>query len=329
VPTFGPHPSWGKGSPNPSAIFILSPPRSGTTLLRVMLAGHPRLFAAPELQLLGFDTLAQRRSALEGRFSPWREGTIRALMELEGCDADVATEEMEQHERDGVTSKDFYRWLQDRAGGRTLVDKSPSYALDLDALRNAERGFSSPRYIHLVRNPLAMSRSFESYHMDQILFLRDHTLPSRTLGELVWTLSHRNIVEFAEEVPDERMMRVHFEEMVSDPRSVMTEMASFLGLAFDEALVQPYEHLERKMVDGLHLQSTPMGDTRLLERDRIDPDVLRRQAQPDTDAVLGEPTLRLARRFGYGQPERPRRGGGRRRVADATRGRRGSRSPDG
>src|SRR6185369_10185856 len=26
---------------NPPAIFILSPPRSGTTLLRVMLAGHP------------------------------------------------------------------------------------------------------------------------------------------------------------------------------------------------------------------------------------------------------------------------------------------------
>src|SRR5262249_48502692 len=34
---------------NPSAIFILAPHRSGTTLLRVMLAGHPRLFAAPEL----------------------------------------------------------------------------------------------------------------------------------------------------------------------------------------------------------------------------------------------------------------------------------------
>ena len=38
-----------------------------------MLAGHSRLFAAPELQLLNFDTLAQRRAALVGRYSPWRE----------------------------------------------------------------------------------------------------------------------------------------------------------------------------------------------------------------------------------------------------------------
>ena len=76
------------GAAEQAAVFILSPPRSGTTLLRVMLAGHSRLFAAPELQLLNFDTLAQRRAALVGRYSPWREGTIRAVMELEGCDAD-------------------------------------------------------------------------------------------------------------------------------------------------------------------------------------------------------------------------------------------------
>ncbi len=39
---------------NPSAVFILSPMRSGSTLLRIMLAGNPRLFSPPELQLLQF-----------------------------------------------------------------------------------------------------------------------------------------------------------------------------------------------------------------------------------------------------------------------------------
>ena len=32
-------------------IFILSPPRCGSTLTRVMLGGHPGLFAPPELHL--------------------------------------------------------------------------------------------------------------------------------------------------------------------------------------------------------------------------------------------------------------------------------------
>ncbi len=52
---------------NPRAMFILSPPRSGTTLLRVMLAGHADLFSASELNLLLFDTLEERRAAFAGR----------------------------------------------------------------------------------------------------------------------------------------------------------------------------------------------------------------------------------------------------------------------
>src|SRR5262249_36095848 len=42
---------------NAQAIFVLAPPRSGSTLLRVMLGRHPKLFAPPELALLGFSTL--------------------------------------------------------------------------------------------------------------------------------------------------------------------------------------------------------------------------------------------------------------------------------
>ncbi len=329
VPRVGPHGSWPVGPPNPPTAFILSPPRSGTTLLRVMLAGHPGVFAAPELQLLGFDTLAERSAALVGRFSPWREGALRAVMELEGCDADEAEEIVVSQERAGVSTKDFYRWLQERAGGRLLIDKSPSYALDPDALRHAEEGFTSPRYIHLVRDPLAMSRSFESYHMDQIMFLRDHSWPGRTLGELVWTLSHRNILALAEQVPEERMLRIRFEDLVSDPRPVMTRVASFLGLDFDESLVHPYEGIETKMVDGLHVESTPMGDTRLLERDRIDPNVVRRWEQPGEDSPLGRPTRELARRLGYPTSALSSRAGAQRSHANDMRRRRGRRSADG
>ena len=52
---------------NPPAVFVLSPPRSGSTLMRVMLGGHPRLFSPPELELLSFNTLRERRAAFTGR----------------------------------------------------------------------------------------------------------------------------------------------------------------------------------------------------------------------------------------------------------------------
>ncbi len=90
VPTFARPDSWTATPANPPAVFVLSPPRSGTSLLRVMLAGHPALFAASELQLLGFDTMRQRRDAFVGKFGLWLEGSVRAVMELEGVDADRA-----------------------------------------------------------------------------------------------------------------------------------------------------------------------------------------------------------------------------------------------
>jgi hypothetical protein len=38
--------------------FVVGAPRSGTTLLRVMLAGHPDLFVPPEMILAPFETMA-------------------------------------------------------------------------------------------------------------------------------------------------------------------------------------------------------------------------------------------------------------------------------
>ena len=48
----------------PGIIFLLSSPRSGSTLLRVMLAGHPDLFSPPELHLLPFSTMKERQKEL-------------------------------------------------------------------------------------------------------------------------------------------------------------------------------------------------------------------------------------------------------------------------
>src|SRR4029079_2759818 len=128
---------------NRRGVFILSPPRSGSTLLRVMLAGHPRLFAPPELELLGFATLAEREAAFSGRYALWREGAIRAVMEAEGCDAEAARERLEALAREGATTHDLYARLQAAIGERTLVDKTPSYALDPATLARAEEEFEA------------------------------------------------------------------------------------------------------------------------------------------------------------------------------------------
>ena len=150
------------GSKNRPAVFILSPPRSGSTLFRVMLAGHPRLFAPPELQLLNCNTLQERREIFGSeRDNFWLNGAVRALMEIKGYDSDQAGARMKEYERRGLTVQEFYRLMQDALGDRTIVDKTPFYALHPTMLARAEEDFQDARYLYLVRRPNAMISSFE------------------------------------------------------------------------------------------------------------------------------------------------------------------------
>jgi amino acid adenylation domain-containing protein len=290
---------------NPRAIFILAPPRSGTTLLRVMLAGHPDLFAAAELQLLTFRTLAERRAAFAGKYSLWLEGALRAIMEVRGCDAAEAARLMDELEARDLTTREFYRELQSWIAPRTLVDKSPQYALDPGALAKAEQDFEAPLYIHLVRHPYAMVRSFENYHMDQVLFLREQPFTARQLGELVWTASHQNINTFLKTVPEERQFRLRFEDLVTSPEPQMRALCERLGLSFHPELLQPYENTRAKMVDGLHAESIPMGDTHFREHGRINPQLAEAAKQVASDNFLGEITWQIAAEFGYENPAAP------------------------
>ena len=267
-----------------------------------MLAGHPHLFAASELQLLGFNTLRERKAAFIDKYSAWLEGTVRAIMEIKDCDADEAKRVMHQYEEQGYTTKAFYRVLQEWINNRILVDKSPSYAFDFETLKKAERGFENAHYIHLVRHPYTTVRSFESMHMDQILFLRDHPFTTRQLGELIWTISHQNILKFLQDVPENRQFRLTFENLTHQPQEMMEAMCRVLDLEYHPDLLQPYKDMQKKMTDGIYPASTPMDDTRFHEHRGINPQVAERWRQVRTDNFLGDITWQVAISLGYDPP---------------------------
>ena len=283
---------------NPPALFVLAPPRSGTTLLRVMLGSHPGLFSPPELEMLSFRRMDERRDAFQGRDAFWLEGLIRAVMEARGVDAAEAERIVGQAEREGWTTRRFYRELQGWLGGRMLVDKTPSYALDPEILRRAEEGFAGARYLHLVRDPRAANLSFVEAKLDQIFFRRPHPFTRHQLAELVWTASHRNILGFLAGVPSERWLEVRFEELVREPERVLRGVCEFLGITYRPEMADPYRPGSARMVDGPHQVSRMLGDVKFLGHGRVDA----RAADRWRDAggpPLGAPAREIARRLGY------------------------------
>jgi amino acid adenylation domain-containing protein len=297
---------------NRRAVFLLSPPRSGSTLLRVMLAGNPALFAPPELELLGFNTLAERKAALSGRWALWQEGTIRALMEVYACDAEEARRRMDEAEARGLTVQQLYGELQDAIGGRLLVDKTPSYALDPATLARAEEDFAEPLYVHLLRHPYGMIRSFEKAKLEQVFFRPSHPFTRRQLAELIWDLSQENILDLLSRVPAERQIQLRFEEMLKAPEREMRRVCEFLGVPFDPGMLDPYADRAQRMTDGIHQLSKMVGDVKFHEHKGIEAqtaDSWRREIEED---FLGDVTWDLAATLGYrervAEPREPRPG---------------------
>jgi hypothetical protein len=264
-----------------------------------MLGGHPRLFAPPELELLSFNTLAERRAALSGRDSFWQEGAIRAVMEIKQCSGDEARRIIEECEQAGMSTLDFFGLMQEWLGDGMLVDKTPSYAMDSEILKRAEADFEGSLYIHLLRSPQGMIRSYEEAKLDQIFPRFKHPFAVRELAEIIWVISHRNILDFLEQVPERRKRRVSFEELILEPASTMKILCGFLGIDFHPDMIEPYKDERRRMTDGVHRESRMLGDIKFHQHSRIEPRVAESWRDYFKSDFLGEVTWTLAESLGY------------------------------
>ncbi|QEP42623.1 non-ribosomal peptide synthetase [Ectothiorhodospiraceae bacterium BW-2] len=291
---------------NRRAIFVLAPPRSGTTLLRVLLGGHSQLFAPPELELMPFNTLGERAEVCSGRDAFWLEGNLRAVMELKGLDADGAKALMAELEQADMSVHDYYGLMQQWLGERILVDKSPSYVLHRSILERMEQSFDQPLYIHLHRHPYGMMNSFEEAKLHQIFFRYPHNFTPRQLAELIWLQSHDNINRFLATIPPQRQCHISFEAMTAEPKQQMERLCHELGLAFEPTMLQLYEakQRQRRMTDGIHAESTMLGDVKFHSHSKIDAAASERWRERYQEDFLGEPAWQLAERLGYQREQR-------------------------
>ncbi len=286
------------GKKNPRAVFALSPPRSGSTLLRIMLAGNKKLFSPPELDLLSFNTLGERYDEFsQDGLEIWLESPIRALMEIFDLDFDSAKAMMREKEQTDWPVKSFYRLLQSNIGGRLLVDKTPTYPFDKKVLERAETDFEEPLYIHLLRHPYAMIYSFIEAKLDQNFFRHKHPYTRRELAELIWQLSHRNILDFSARVPADRYFQVKFEDILRDPEAQLSALCRFLQIDFDEEMLKPYQG--QKMTDAARKNSQMVGDFKFYLHRNINTKVIDRWREHHKEDFLSDTSWELAEKLGY------------------------------
>lgn len=275
-----------------STVFLLGPPRSGTTLLRTMLTGHPALFSPPELNLLPFDTLAAKRQELaEAGVNGFDTGLTQAFMQLGGCAYEAADVHARELEAGGAPMAEVYQRLQERAGGRLVVDKSPLYQAHVGWMQRAEQMFDAPKYLFLTRHPFPVMESMVRHRFNRWLknwfgFWDDNPW---LFAEKLWAIYTQNALTFLAGIPAERQHWVRYEELVTRPEPVMRAMCRFLDVEFDAAVLDPYQG--ERMLEGV-------GDPGLKGRGRIQAELARVQHRAFA-YPLHPLTVQAAERLGY------------------------------
>lgn len=288
----------------PAPVFVLSTPRSGSTLLRAMLGAHSGLFAPPELHLLAFADLADWHAALAPDLL--HLGLLQALAGLGLTDAE-ARAEVDGWVAARAPIAAVYDALRARVAPRRLVDKSPSYALDPEVLARAERLFPGARYIHLARHPVPTSRSFVDRRMGRLL--GGGALEGLQAALAVWTIGNQNLVDFLGRVDRERVLRVRYEELVADPPGELARIAGFLGVDYEPAMTDPH----RRRFPGE--ERGVIGDPGFYARRGVDASLAEAWRREGGRVDMSVETARTAAALGYADVEAAGGDGGRVEVA--------------
>ncbi|NEP57197.1 MAG: SDR family NAD(P)-dependent oxidoreductase, partial [Symploca sp. SIO2G7] len=280
----------------PGIIFILSSPRSGSTLLRVMLAGHSSLFSPPELHLLPFDTMKERQEQLNQSYLG--EGLQKTFMEIQNLDATASQALIRDLESQNLSVQQVYGMLQEDIAPRLLVDKSPTYAIDPTILERGEAFFANSKYIYLVRHPYSVIESFVRMRMQKILGLGDKN--PYQVGEQVWAKSNQNILDFLSGLEPERHHQIRYEDLVKEPEQVLSQLCDFLNIAFEPELLQPYQG--DRMTEGVHQNSLSISDPNFLKHNTIDESLADKWKTIQLSHQLESDTQRIASQLNYELP---------------------------
>ena len=226
-------------------IFLICQPRSGSTLLQYMLAGHPRIHTLPEpwfmLHLLYGD-----RS--EGLAAEYDAGTAhQALLSyLSGTKGGRRL----YIESVRAAALILYKAALRETGKDLFLDKTPRYYLIVEDLREM---FPKARFIFLVRNPLAVLASILQP------FRGDWTALRRLdrMHDLV--TAPRNIMRAANS--GGRLSVVRYESLVTNADATVSRVLEQLDIEKTPGLAT-YTSLESELGDtkSVRTHSRPMTE---------------------------------------------------------------------
>ncbi|ADG87367.1 sulfotransferase family protein [Thermobispora bispora] len=225
--------------PSDRPIFVIGCPRSGTTMLQLMLHSHPRIAVPPETRFVvpayfsrrmyGDMRLAENRRRLATWIATGKNTKFREL----GLDADefVRAAMLGPGSFGSVIGMAFQCYAE-RFGKPRWGDKRPSYYRHVEMLL---RMFPDAQFVHLIRDGrdcVASLKEMPWYRPDAIYAAAN------------WAESIDFAKRYARKLPKDTYYQLRYEDLTADPETELKRLCDFLGEEYDPAMCEPWHIAE-------------------------------------------------------------------------------------
>jgi hypothetical protein len=216
-------------------LFLVSPPRSGSTLLQRMIGSHTQIFTHPEphlmtpLAYLGFyDTVDK---------APYDHINSAEAMRL--FVSALPRNEADYLDALRAYADTLYGRILEPSGKRYFLDKTPAYALVIDFVAKV---YPSAKYVVLTRHPLAIFSSYANSFFDGD-WSRAHEFNP---------IAERYVPAIARFLREKSapLIHVRYEELVRQAEEHMARVFAFLDLPNEPEAVRYGERFSGKKGPG-------------------------------------------------------------------------------
>jgi len=213
--------------------FVVSAPRSGSTLLRLILDAHPRLAVPPPgwlfdlvyPYLYSYGDLAQQRNLEALAEDILATPTVGkwpvkpSLQALAGASAEPSFA--------GLYAALHYAYTQSE-GKQRWGEKTPRNAFWMDEIKKL---FPDAQFIHIVRDG-----------RDQAIDISDSILWPNSVysGAHLWQRYVAAIRDSARRLPAHAFIEIRYEDLCASPEAAVRRLCEFLREDFDARMLEPH-----------------------------------------------------------------------------------------
>ncbi|MFA7387676.1 MAG: glycosyltransferase, partial [Thiohalobacteraceae bacterium] len=205
-------------------VFLISLPRSGSTLLQRILGGHPDIATLAEPWIMLHPLYALKRGGIETEYDAGvaRDALDDFLAQIDGGE-DAYLEEIRRF------AGNLYARALARQGKTRFLDKTPRYYRIIPEL---QRVFPEAKFVFLLRNPLGvLSSTLHTWFNDD---------PKRLDGKR----NHSDLLEGPALLADgiaslgDAAIVVRYEELVDAPEQVTADLCARLGIDYRPEMIE-------------------------------------------------------------------------------------------